>query len=468
MDYGYKLTDEKLKELENRIAKVYKDAAKNQKKIAEEYFEQFKARDAIMQKALEAGEITDEYYRDWKLANVGRGKRFEAMRDELAERATRANEVAIAYVNDTTPTIWTLNANYAAYTIENYAGNVGFTLYDENAVERLLVEEPDVMPFYPPKRAVNRGIDLEYGKRQIAAQVTSSILTGDSIGHMADALMTRITTMERSSAIRAARTACTNAMNAGRQMQFEKAASMGIRVQKRWRCVHDARTRAEHGDADGQIRDIDKPYDVGGEKLMFPADSSGSGWNVYNCRCRSENFLPDYPRDMGETYNEWVERKSNSELFSSKEGSIITVQNRKPANPDNTNFVRISDKMFESLVAGARAQGATIIRGNSVAEGLLKNSRASCIGEVLVFKEDVCKTDVHEELRHFWQGKNSLFSNEPSEIIETLREIDAKEYLIKNAKKLKIPRTETEETKKELEYYKKELERIQNGKDNNK
>lgn len=310
MDYGYKLTDKKLAELEKKISDVYTQAAEQQRKIAEDYFKQFKVKDELMRKAVEAGTITDEYYKDWRIANIGRGERFEAMRDDLAERATRANEIAMAYVNDATPSIWSLNANYAAYTIENYAGNVGFTLYDENAIERLLVEEPDVMPFYPPQRAVDRGIDLAYGKRQITAQVTSSILTGDSIGHMADALMTRITTMERSSAIRAARTASTNAMNAGRQMQFEKAAEMGIRVQKRWRCVHDARTREEHGDADGQIREIKEPYDVGGEKLMFPADNAGSGWNVYNCRCRSENFLPDYPRDMGETYNEWAERKS--------------------------------------------------------------------------------------------------------------------------------------------------------------
>lgn len=127
---------------------------------------------------------------------------------------------------------------------------------------------------------------------------------------MADALMQRITTMERTSAIRAARTACTNAMNAGRQMQFEKAQSMGIRVKKRWRCVRDARTRDEHAEADGQIREINEPYEVGGEEMMFPADNSGSGWNIYNCRCRSENFLPDYPRDMGMTYNEWMDSKN--------------------------------------------------------------------------------------------------------------------------------------------------------------
>lgn len=309
-DYGYSLTEKELAKLERRIKRVYTEAAKGQREIVDDYFDAFVQRDAEQKALLEAGEITEEYYRDWRLAQIGRGERFNAMRDELAERATRANEVAISYVNDVTPSIWTLNANYAAYVIENHAGNVGFTLIDENTVERLIVEQPDLMPYYPKKRAVNRGIDLEYGKRQITAQVTSSILQGTSIASMASSLMERITTMESTSAIRAARTAVTNAQNAGKQMQQDRAAAMGIKVKKRWRCIHDARTRPEHGAADGQIKDVNEPYEVGGEKLMFPGDSAGSGWNIYNCRCNSETFLPDYPIDMGETFQEWTERKA--------------------------------------------------------------------------------------------------------------------------------------------------------------
>ena len=57
---------------------------------------------------------------------------------KVAERYTKANEVAIAYVNDATPGIYSLNRNYAAYTIEKAAGNVGFTLWDESTVRRLI------------------------------------------------------------------------------------------------------------------------------------------------------------------------------------------------------------------------------------------------------------------------------------------------------------------------------------------
>lgn len=284
-DEAHLLTEKELKALEHRISQVYKQAANEVTATIKAYFESFRKRDEEMHKQVDAGEITEEYYKQWRLAQIGRGKRFEALRDQLAERYTKANETAIAYVNDLTPGIYSLNRNYAAYTIEQVAGDVGFTIWDEQTVKRLIVEQPDVMPYYPPKRAVKRKIDLAYGKSQITKSVTSSILQGSSIGKMADDLQRRITDMSRVSAIRAARTATTAAQNAGRMDSYDAAAKMGVQVRKRWVAAKDGRTRHNHGMADGQVVDYNKPFSVGGENLMYPGDPSGSGWNVYNCRC---------------------------------------------------------------------------------------------------------------------------------------------------------------------------------------
>lgn len=97
-----------------------------------------------------------------------------------------------------------------------------------------IVEQPDLMPYYPPKRALKRGIDLAWGKKQITASVTSSILQGKSIKGMADDLQKRITTMNRDSAIRTARTAVTGAQNAGRMDSYAAAEKMGIKLKKEW------------------------------------------------------------------------------------------------------------------------------------------------------------------------------------------------------------------------------------------
>ena len=284
-DYAHKLTDKQLAELEQRIAKLYKEAADELTDTVRAYFEQFEKRDAAMKEKLDAGEITEQQYKQWRLAQMGRGKRFTALRDKVAERYTNANETAVAYVNDATPGIYSLNRNYAAYKIEQVSDKADFTLWDEQTVKRLIVEQPDLMPYYPPKRALQRGIDLKYGKQQITASVTSSILQGKSIPKIANDLQSRMQDMSRASAIRTARTAITAAQNAGRLDTYRAAQDMGIKLKKQWMATLDNRTRHAHAMLDGQTVDVDKPFKVDGYELMYPGDSSAPGYLVYNCRC---------------------------------------------------------------------------------------------------------------------------------------------------------------------------------------
>ena len=310
-DEGRRLTDAELEALEKRIREMYGGAAKNLRQIIDEYFANFRLRDEEMQKLIgtvvNGREWTEEDYKQWRLAQMGRGERFEALRDKLAERLTNANEVAISYVNDATPGIYTLNRNYAAYEVSDAGGD--FTLYDEQTVRRLIVEQPDLMPYYPKEKAVRRGIDLEFGKKQITNAVTAGILMGRSSRGIAADLRRRIIDMSVESAIRAARTAVTAAENGGRQATYEKAAEMGIEMQREWIATKDHRTREWHGKADGQRVGVDEAFTVGGEKLMFPGDRShgASGWNIYNCRCAVRGVIKGHGRKR-ETYSDWLKR----------------------------------------------------------------------------------------------------------------------------------------------------------------
>lgn len=285
-DEAHVWTDSELEKLERRIAAEYKKAADELKDKIDDYFFRFRKRDAEQLQKLKAGKITLQEYKQWRLAQIGRGKRLEALRDRIADRMTRANEVAAAYINDDTPGIYSLNRNYAAYTIEQQVGaDVGFDLWDEQTVRRLLVDRPDLMPYYPPKRAIQRGIDLAYGKRQITAQITAGILQGESIQHLADRLQKKISDMNRTSAIRAARTAVTGAQNAGRLDSYIQAEKIGIRLKKTWLATLDGRTRHTHAVLDGQTTDTNKPFRVQGYEIMFPGDPNAAPEMVYNCRC---------------------------------------------------------------------------------------------------------------------------------------------------------------------------------------
>ena len=344
--YSDNWTDQELEALEKRITQVFKEAEKDLDKEVKEYFAKFKLRDKEMQALVDAGEMTQAEYQQWRFAQIGRGQRFEALRDKVAERFTQANEVANAYVNDMTPSIYSLNRNYEAYTIEKAVGSCDFTMWDESTVRQLLVEQPDLMPYYPPSRSLNRGIDLAYGKEQITKHVTSGIIRGLAPGKIANELMSSVTTMNRDSAVRAARTGITAAQNAGRLDSYIAAEKMGIQIKRRWVCTKDARTRLSHGMADGQIVEgTKKPFIVGGYKMMFPGDKSmgAPGHEIYNCRCTIRTVEKDgieaEPRQMRVANPKWEEAKAEEAKLAA-EVDKLKEREQAETNPEKRKELR--------------------------------------------------------------------------------------------------------------------------------
>lgn len=366
-DYAHKQTDEQLSKLEQRIAKLYKEAAYELTDTVKAYFEQFEKRDAAMKEKLDAGKITEQQYKQWRVAQMGRGKRYEALRDKVANRYTNANETAVAYVNDATPGIYSLNRNYAAYKIEQVSDKADFTLWDEQTVKRLIAEQPDLMPYYPPKRALQRGIDLKYGKQQITASVTSSILQGKSIPKIANDLQHRMQDMNRTSAIRTARTAVTGAQNAGRLDTYRAAQDMGIKLKKQWLATLDGRTRHAHAMLDGQTVDIDKPFKVDGYELMYPGDTSAPGYLVYNCRCTQIAEVDGEDTSSGGrraidpetgqwvlvgdmTYAEWAGWKKEQAIVKEKaELNLHSMQDCKEALLNDIGFNLVEDSFVRNV-----------------------------------------------------------------------------------------------------------------------
>jgi uncharacterized protein with gpF-like domain len=57
-------------------------------------------------------------------------------------------------------------------------------------------------------------------------------------------------------------------------------------VVKQWDSTLDGRTRPTHRKLDGQIREVDEPFEMDGKKAMFPGDF-GDPAEDCNCRCAS-------------------------------------------------------------------------------------------------------------------------------------------------------------------------------------
>jgi hypothetical protein len=65
------------------------------------------------------------------------------------------------------------------------------------------------------------------------------------------------------------------------------------RMKKRWLAVLDARTRATHIAASGQVVAFDGFFSVGGQSCQFPRDPTLSAKESVNCRCHSVPVLDD-------------------------------------------------------------------------------------------------------------------------------------------------------------------------------
>lgn len=131
------------------------------------------------------------------------------------------------------------------------------------------------------------GEDVDYLKRSIRAELSRGISNGSSWNEMAVRIANGMNSPFRkayNNAIRIARTEGHRIQNEAALDGQHGAKKKGADIVKQWDATLDSRTRPEHREADGQIREIDEPFDVGGEKMQAPG-VGGSAKNVCNCRC---------------------------------------------------------------------------------------------------------------------------------------------------------------------------------------
>lgn len=147
---------------------------------------------------------------------------------------------------------------------------------------------------------------------------------------------------------------------------------------------------------------------------------------------------------------------------SEKSGIIDTEMYRRKDYKPRENVKPVSEKVFNDLTIEAKKNGAAVIRceyGDSFYKHLEgNNATASCIGDILIFRPDATVSEVLEETYHFRQNQNGLNADKESILRTILNEIDAKKFILRNAKKYGVPRTEIEEITAHLEQYTKELE----------
>lgn len=326
VDKAHDQTDELLKKIEKRIKSEYKKANKEIEDKLNKYLEAFEKKDKEKRLLFQKGEITKKAYDDWRTQQIMVGDRWKAMLDVLSEDYLNADKLARSIVNGYMPEVYALNHNYGAYQVEQGTSlNTSYTLYNAQSVERLIKDNPNLLPKSDSIEELIRDKKVKrWNAQKINSAVLQGLLQGEAIPKIAKRLR-NVTDMDYRASIRNARTMVTSTENRGRLDSYKRAENMGIETYKQWLAIHDNRTRHEHRLLDRQIQPVDSPFVVDGEEIMYPADEKAPARLVYNCRCAMKSVFPKkdggylgasytpdvvYDKKLGTiSYDEWLKEK---------------------------------------------------------------------------------------------------------------------------------------------------------------
>lgn len=339
-DEGHRETDALLAELEKRVAKEYRQAVSDTQAKLDDYLRRFEIKDEKWRLMVANGEKAEAEYKTWRQGQIMIGKRWEEMRDTLAQDYHNANVIARSVTDGYMPEVYAINHNYATFEIEKGAlVDTSYTLYDRQTVERIMRDNPDLLP--PPgrnmKARIAAGKDIRWQEGQIQSVTLQSILQGESIPNMAKRIAREMGETNHASTIRYARTAVTGAENAGRVDGYKRAQDMGIEMRQQWVATLDGRTRHSHRQLDGEIVEVDGTFSNG---CKYPGDPNGPPEEIWNCRCSLISSIKGFERDLSDldlrrneklgdmTYEEWKEAHGTPERITKQEETSEAMRRR--------------------------------------------------------------------------------------------------------------------------------------------
>lgn len=289
-DTAHYQTDLKLEEMEKRLSAIYSRAEKEIQKTADEYFSKFAKQDEAKRKLVEQGKITEDEYTKWRKGKVMYGKRFTEMKEQCAKQLLNVNQTALAYVNGELPEVYAINYNALESAVDG-VGGYSFTLVDADTVRNLAVTDTSLLPY----KKIDPEKDIPWNMKKINAETLQGILQGESMDKIAKRLR-NVQEMNKTQAIRSARTIVTGAENKGRQDSYKRAEEDGIVMKREWIATNDSRTRHWHAELDGVEVDIDEPWHNEFGEIMYPGDPSADPANTYNCRCSMRSIVKGFKK----------------------------------------------------------------------------------------------------------------------------------------------------------------------------
>lgn len=359
-DKAHLQTDLKLEQMEKRLSAIYSKAQGDIQRKANEYFAKFEKADAEKRKLVKAGKLTEDEYKAWRQGKIMYGKRFTAMKEDVARRLLNVNQTATAYINGELPEVYALNYNALADAVDG-VGGYSFTLTDADTVRHLATTDKSLLPF----RELDPAKDIPWNMKKINAETLQGILQGESMDKIAKRILS-VQKMNEEAAIRSARTIVTNAECKGRQDSYQRAKDDGIILRKYWLATYDKRGRDWHKDAgndytEAKAIEVDDFFIVDGEKMLHPGDAmhGASGHNLYNCRCSVASKVIGFKKvqvqkamEKGEYNSETIDHQyketeamNEYDYFSAEQEKFRLDSIRKMAGYDDVEAMKALDAL---------------------------------------------------------------------------------------------------------------------------
>lgn len=369
----------------------------------------------------------------------------------------------------------------AMYDIHGQGVPLIFPIDQDQVVQAVTLDTKLSKPLYN-----KLGEDVNLLKKRVANNISRGIAQGQSYSDIAKniavGMVGNYARMNGGALYNAMRITRTEAHRISQQAAYDalkKAKDNGADVVKQWDATLDKRTRPSHARVDGEIRELDEPFSNG---LMRPGDPRGRAAEVINCRCQllqrakcalDEDELDElkdraayFGLDKTANFEEFRRKYMPASIANSENSGIINYKEIYRKKSEQSNY-GISQKRFDELTIEAKKNGATILRGTDEIEKHLDsvNAQAATLGDTMLFRKNVRVCDVLEESYHFMQNKKGINIDKTEPLRTYLNEIEAKQFIIDNERKYKVPRIEIEETKRQLSEYQKALKKWRDDND---
>lgn len=129
------------------------------------------------------------------------------------------------------------------------------------------------------------GVDIRKLNNAVRSEISRGISAGLSYNEIARNIA-NASKAPRSRAATIVRTESHRIREESRNDARDMAKKKGADVVKQWDSTLDGDTRKSHRKLDGQIREVDEPFEVDGKKAMYPGDFGRPEEDI-NCRCIS-------------------------------------------------------------------------------------------------------------------------------------------------------------------------------------